>query len=85
VPGPAPRAVAALRSDPGRARAAFEEVLRFEAPVQTFFRTTTREVELDGVTVGDGEKILLFLGAANRDPRHWPVITAAQGLRVSRC
>jgi cytochrome P450 len=67
-----PEQFAALRSEPDRARAAFEEVLRFEAPVQTFFRTTTREVELDGVTIGDGEKILLFLGAANRDPRQWP-------------
>ena len=60
-----------LRADPDRARAAFEEVLRVEAPVQTFFRTTTREVDLDGVTIGAGEKVLLFLGAANRDPRQW--------------
>ncbi|NMI02203.1 cytochrome P450 [Pseudonocardia acidicola] len=60
-----------LRAGPDRARAAFEEVLRFEAPVQTFFRTTTREVDLDGVAIPAGEKVLLFLGAANRDPRHW--------------
>lgn len=61
-----------LRSDPGRlARAAFEEAIRFESPVQTFFRTTTRTTELGGVTLGEGRKILLFLGAANRDPRHW--------------
>jgi cytochrome P450 len=39
--------------------------------VQTFFRTTTREVELGGVTIGEGEKVLMFLGAANRDPRRW--------------
>ena len=31
----------ALRSDPNLIRGAFEEVLRFEAPLQTFFRTTT--------------------------------------------
>ena len=67
-----PAQYAALRADPGLARAAFEEVLRFEAPVQTFFRTTTRDVELDGVAVPAGEKILLLLGAANRDPRRWP-------------
>jgi cytochrome P450 len=60
-----------LRADPERARAAFEEVLRFEAPVQTFFRTTTRAVELDGVPIPAGEKVLLFLGAAGRDPRQW--------------
>jgi cytochrome P450 len=67
-----PAQYAALRADPGLARAAFEEVLRFEAPVQTFFRTTTRDVELAGVPVPAGEKILLLLGAANRDPRRWP-------------
>jgi 4-methoxybenzoate monooxygenase (O-demethylating) len=61
----------ALHADPGRSRAAFEEVLRFESPVQTFFRTTTRDVAVDGVDVPAGEKVLLFLAAANRDPRHW--------------
>jgi len=60
-----------LRENPSLIRVAFEEVLRFEAPVQTFFRTTTREVEVAGVRLGEGEKVLLFLAAANRDPRRW--------------
>jgi len=60
-----------LRRDPSLARAAFDEVLRYESPVQTFFRTTTRPVEVDGVALGEGEKVLLFLAAANRDPRRW--------------
>ena len=60
-----------LRSDPSLAGAAFEETLRYASPVQTFFRTTTRPVTVGGVTVGAGEKVLLFLAAANRDPRRW--------------
>jgi 4-methoxybenzoate monooxygenase (O-demethylating) len=60
-----------LRREPSLARNAFEEAVRFESPVQTFFRTTTREVELDGARIGEGEKVLMFLGAANRDPRRW--------------
>ena len=60
-----------LRENPNLIRGSFEEVLRFEAPVQTFFRTTTRAVEVGGVPIGDGEKVLLFLAAANRDPRRW--------------
>src|SRR5207245_11234236 len=60
-----------LRGDPTLARNAFEEAIRFESPVQTFFRTTTREVELSGHRIGEGEKVLMFLGAANRDPRRW--------------
>jgi hypothetical protein len=62
---------ARLRHDLSLARNAFEEAVRFESPVQTFFRTTTRDVELGGARIGEGEKVLMFLGAANRDPRRW--------------
>jgi 4-methoxybenzoate monooxygenase (O-demethylating) len=61
-----------LRADPTLAGAAFEESLRYTSPVQTFFRTTTRDVTVGGVRIGAGEKVLLFLAAANRDPRRWP-------------
>ena len=60
-----------LRDNPALAGAAFEESLRYASPVQTFFRTTTRDVAVGGVTIGAGEKVLLFLAAANRDPRRW--------------
>ena len=60
-----------LRANPALARAAFEEAIRFESPVQTFFRTTTRPVRIGDVEVGEGQKVLMFLGAANRDPRRW--------------
>jgi 4-methoxybenzoate monooxygenase (O-demethylating) len=60
-----------LRTDHSLARAAFEEAIRLESPVQTFFRTTTRVVEIGGETIGEGRKVLMFLGAANRDPRQW--------------
>lgn len=45
--------------------------MRFESPVQTFFRTTTQVTALGGHKIDEGEKILMFLGAANRDPRKW--------------
>jgi cytochrome P450 len=61
----------ALRENPALIRGAFEEVLRFEAPVQSFFRTTTRAVDVSGIRLGDGEKVLLLFAAANRDPRRW--------------
>lgn len=62
---------ARLRENPALARFAFDEALRYESPVQTFFRTTTREAEVAGIGIPEGEKVLLFLGAANRDPRKW--------------
>ena len=60
-----------LRAQPGLARVAFDEAVRLESPVQTFFRTTTRDVNVDGVVIPDGHKVLLVLAAANRDPRRW--------------
>jgi hypothetical protein len=60
-----------LRDNPALIRLAFEEVLRFEAPVQSFFRTTTRSVEVGGIRLDEGEKVMLLFGAANRDPRRW--------------
>jgi 4-methoxybenzoate monooxygenase (O-demethylating) len=60
-----------LRSRPQLARHAFDESLRWDSTVQTFFRTTTRAVRLGGVDLPQGAKVLLFLAAANRDPRKW--------------
>ncbi|GAA1836383.1 cytochrome P450 [Agromyces salentinus] len=66
-----PDAWAQLRADPSLARVAFDEAIRLEAPVQTFFRTTTRDIELGGVRIPARRKILMFLGSANADPRRW--------------
>lgn len=52
-------------------RNAFDEAVRWESPVQTFFRTATRDIEVGGTLIPDGRKILMFLGSANRDPRRW--------------
>jgi cytochrome P450 len=61
-----------FRADAAARKWAFDEVIRWESPVQTFFRTTTRDVGVEGVTVPEGAKVLLFLAAANRDPRQFP-------------
>lgn len=60
-----------LRADRKLAKNAFEEAVRFESPVQVFFRTTAEPTRLGGVAMDHGEKILMMLGAANRDPRQW--------------
>jgi 4-methoxybenzoate monooxygenase (O-demethylating) len=60
-----------LHAEPQLAKFAFDEALRWESPVQTFFRTTSREVQVPGAVIPEGSKVLLFLGSANRDPRHW--------------
>lgn len=60
-----------LKQDPNLAKGAFEETIRFECPVQTFFRTTSVDTELSGVKLEEGTKIMLGLAGANRDPRKW--------------
>jgi 4-methoxybenzoate monooxygenase (O-demethylating) len=70
-----PEQWARLRAEPRLARVAFDEAVRWESPVQTFFRTATTDVAIPGDPAGTvvpaGRKILMFLAAANRDPRHW--------------
>jgi cytochrome P450 len=46
---------------------AVEEFVRWATPVMTFRRTTTRDVELHGQPIGEGEKVVLFYTSANRD------------------
>ncbi|MEU7633523.1 cytochrome P450 [Nocardia sp. NPDC049220] len=60
---------AALVADKDRIRIAVEEFARLTSPVQGLARTTTRDVELDGVAVPANRKVLLVFGSANRDER----------------
>jgi cytochrome P450 len=60
-----------LRAQPLLSRVAFDEGVRWGAPVQTFFRTATADIRIGDTVIPDGEKILMFLGSANRDPRRW--------------
>lgn len=52
---------ARVRANPMLARTAFDEAVRWESPVQTFFRTATRDIEVGGTLIPDGRKILMFL------------------------
>lgn len=53
---------------PARWPKALEEILRFVSPVQGLARTTTRDVEIGGETIPEGDQVLLLYGAANHDP-----------------
>ena len=45
-----------------------EELARYVSPVQTTWRVTTEETELQGVTIPAYNTVLLMVGASNRDP-----------------
>ncbi|HEX7871562.1 MAG TPA: cytochrome P450, partial [Sphingobium sp.] len=67
-----PDQLAAVRADiDANAPIAFEEMLRYNAPAQWFGRTAKVPVEVAGVTVQPGQRVLLLIAAANRDPREF--------------
>jgi len=48
-----------------------EETLRWDGPVQFIARRTTRAVEIAGSTIPANGRVILLLGSANRDERHF--------------
>jgi cholest-4-en-3-one 26-monooxygenase len=64
-----PEALAALRADPSAAtiEPAVEEILRWSSPILHFRRTATRDVELRGKTIREGDWVVLWYASANRD------------------
>jgi cytochrome P450 len=66
-----PEQYARVLLDPACIPGAVEEVLRHSSPAQYTARTVTRDVEWYGTTVRKGDRILLVIGAANRDEREY--------------
>ncbi len=62
---------AAVAGDAGRSAAAFEEMLRYGAPLQWVGRTVTEPVVVAGTAMAPGERVLLLLASANRDEREF--------------
>jgi hypothetical protein len=52
-------------------RKVVEETFRFHSPVGTATRQTTRDVDLDWVTIPKGALVAAVITGANRDPRRW--------------
>jgi cytochrome P450 len=60
-----------VRSNTALIVSALLEIARFETPVQWVSRLATGDIDIDGVTVRAGQRVMVLLGAANRDPRHY--------------
>jgi cytochrome P450 len=63
-----PDQYALIRSRPELIPMAVEEQLRIASPIQNLYRYTVADYEVDGVHIPKGSRVLLSLGAANRDP-----------------
>ena len=59
-------------SDPARIPDWVEETLRYDTSSQFIVRTATEDIPLHGGVVPAGDRVLLMLGSANRDPRAFP-------------
>jgi cytochrome P450 len=57
-----------LAKEPGRAADAVEEGLRYDAPVQLVLRRAAEDIAVAGVTIPRGDRAVVALGSANRDP-----------------
>ena len=71
-----------LRRDRSLVPTAVEEMLRWTSPVVSFMRTATRDTELGGQAIGDGDPVLMLYASANRDERQFG--PSADGFDISR-
>ncbi|MEU0383264.1 cytochrome P450 [Streptomyces chartreusis] len=62
-----PEQLARLREDPSLIPGAVEEFLRWASPVYHFRRTATRDVDLGGKQVREGDKVVMWFASGNRD------------------
>jgi cytochrome P450 len=62
-----PDQLAWFLENPGRSQAAVEELLRWASPIYHFRRTATRDVELHGRTIREGDKVVIWFASGNRD------------------
>ena len=59
---------ARLVGDPTLLRNAIEELLRYDSPTQFLPRTATEDVDVCGLRLAEGERLMVGIGAANHDP-----------------
>lgn len=63
---------AKVLADPSRIPDWVEETLRYDTSSQFIVRTASEDVALHGGVIPAGDRVLLMLGSANRDPRAFP-------------
>lgn len=58
---------AKLVDDPSKIAVGVEEMLRWVSPILNMKRTATRDVEMHGQTIHEGDQVILMYSSANRD------------------
>ena len=60
-----------VRSDPDLIPSAVNEVLRYHSPIQRYTRVANDDIEVGGVTIPAGSRVVVLIGAGNRDERRF--------------
>lgn len=61
-----------LRSTPSLMHSACEEILRWTSPITQLMRVATRDVELRGKRIRQGDRVVIWHASANRDEEVFP-------------
>lgn len=64
--------LARLEASPERVNGAVEETLRYQSPNQIGNRQAVTTTDIGGHAIAAGTQVVLMIGAANRDPEHFP-------------
>lgn len=62
---------ARIKADPALINNAIEEAVRLESPLRGFSRTLARDIEIEGVPLAGGSRVLVLFASANRDEAKW--------------
>lgn len=60
-----------LRDQPQLVKTAIEECLRFNGPMKGTMRAAAQDMQIGGVDVKQGDRVMLLMAAANRDPEQF--------------
>ena len=62
-----PDEMAKLKADPGLVNSLVPEIIRWQTPLTSMRRTTTRPVEIGGQEIPEGAKVMMWYLSGNRD------------------
>lgn len=67
-----PSSINLLMEQPSLLESAVEELLRFDSPIQYVARKASSDVTISNHLIKAGDYVVIYLGAANRDPEAFP-------------
>lgn len=83
-----PDQAALLRAEPALLSTAIDEVLRYDPPVHILPRTVSEPLDVGGVIIPPGARLMVLIAAANRDPARFTDpdrfdVTRDEGMSIS--